>query len=550
MSLSRRTLLLAGSLGPALACREGAQLGSAEPRFVGQSPERGHLLRSAALLDGALDGTLRTKVAIVGAGVAGLSAAWRLRKAGLEDIQIFELEADAGGTARTGLMPRSAHPMGAHYLPSPPRECTQLHELLGDLGLLVGRRYDGSLEFETTAICPAPLERHFHAGEWAPGLYPSAGQTQAEADQLERFWALLDRWDRRRDAHGRLLFRLPVRRSSPTLAHLDRITMAQWLADQGLDSWRLRWFVDYACRDDYGCGADQTSAFAGLHHYLGRGLAQNREGQILTFAGGNGALVSALRAFLGLGDRLKLDHLSYAVDPDAGELRVHDIAAGRSFKVEADLILWAAPRYLLPHVLPRGRDPLGPALRQGELSYAPWLVANLELRDSLGGLGAPLSWDNVPVIEDPRARNLGYVVATHNEGRDRVDTPGSVITYYEPLIPADASTQALRGARARLLAGSAGEWGEHVLRALEHMHPAIRRQVLQFHLHRWGHAMIRPTPGLIFGDALARAREPIAKLRACATDTGGLPLFEEAFYAATDAADWALAELGGHPITD
>lgn len=544
MGLGRRELLLGTPIAAALACARDPEA-PAPPRFVGQSPERGHLLRSAALLDEALDGEQRVGVAIVGGGVSGFAAAWRLRKAGIEDVVVFELEDDIGGTARTGRLPRSVHPMGAHYLPTPPRECGALLELLEDLGLLVGRRYDGEPEYRTTAICPAPLERHFLGDGWFPGLYPADGETIAEADQHARFWARLEALDGRRDGAGRLLFRLPVRQSSRRLADLDRLTMADWLREEGFDSWRLHWFVDYACRDDYGCSAEQTSAYAGLHHFLGRGLAQNREGQLLTFAGGNGELVAAMARAARVDTRTK--HVAYAVDPDAGRLRVHDVATGRSLAVIADAILWAAPRYLLPHVLPRGRDPVAPALTSGTLSYAPWLVANLELDEPPGGLGAPLCWDNVPVIEDPAQRNLGYVVATHNEDRDRVQTPGSVITYYEPLVPADSTPKALAEQRARLLAGTADEWGEHVLRSLERMHPAIRKHRRATHLHRWGHAMIRPTPGLLFGPELEAARAPIGRLRPCATDTGGLPLFEEAFYAAIEAADWAAAQLGGEP---
>lgn len=539
--LSRRSLLLGASLGPAMACKgEASKPAKVEARFVGQSPERGHLLRSAAHVGSSIDARLRTQVAIVGAGAAGLCAAWRLKKAGLDDVLLFELEPAPGGTARSDELPRSLGPMGAHYLPTPPRECGELLELLADLGLLVGRRYDGTPEYRSTAICPAPLERHFYAGAWHPGLYPFADQSPAEAEQFERFWELLEAWDRRRDGAGRLLFRLPLRRSSPRLAALDRVSMADWLAAQGFDSWRLRWFVDYACRDDYGCSAEQTSAFAGIHHFLGRGLAQNREGELLTFAGGNGELLAALRGWLELGEGLRCDHLVYACDPERGELRVRDLVGERSLLVEAETILWAAPRFLLPRVLPTGRDPL-PA---GALSYAPWLVANLELSESLGGLGASPAWDNVPVIEDPRRRNLGYVIATHNESRERAPLPGSVISYYEPLVPAEDTAEALAKQRARLLAGDAETWGEHVLRALEHMHPAIRSKLRALHLHRWGHAMIRPVPGLLWGGELERARAPIGRVHPCATDVGGLPLFEEAFYMALEAADWALARAG------
>jgi phytoene dehydrogenase-like protein len=539
MSLSRRELLRASGLGGlALGCRAEPAPTSAAPIFTGQSPERGHLLRSAALLDAKIDGREQVGAVIVGGGAAGFSAAWRLRKAGFDDFMLLELEGEIGGTARSGVLPRSVYPMGAHYLPTPPRECSELLELLTDLRLLVGYEYDGTPEYRSTAICAAPEERHFHAGSWHPGLYPSEGETPAEAEQWLRFWDRLRELDRVRDADGQLLFRLPVRRSAARMRGLDRITMAQWLDDQGFDSWRLRWYVDYACRDDYGCTLGQTSAFAGLHHFLARGLEDTREGALLTWAGGNGELVGSLRAQLELGERLRPDHLVYAIDPERGLLRVRDLVAARSFEIQAQAILWAAPRFLLRHVLPRDRDPLG----ADAMTYAPWLVANLELRQAPGGVGAELAWDNVPVIEDPAARNLGYVLATHQEGRERAREAGAVITYYQPLVADDPG--GLAQARARLLASDPRGLSEQVLGALEHMHPGIRRQLSAMHVHRWGHAMIRPIPGLLFGGALEIARAPIGRVRACATDVGGLPLFEEAFYAAIEAADWALERLG------
>src|SRR5690606_16355254 len=130
-----------------------------------------------------------------------------------------------------------------------------------------------------------------------------------------------------------------------------------------------------------------------------------------------------------LGDRLHRDTLVHALDPDTGTVHAYDVAAGRGRAFEAGVVLWAAPRFLLPRVLPRGRDPLP----HGALRYTPWLVANVEVRRRPGGIGAPLSWDNVPVDTD----DLGYVVATHLEDLQRVRTEaGAVLTFYQPL-PAD-----------------------------------------------------------------------------------------------------------------
>lgn len=535
--LGRRHFVLGSGLLGTLAC-ERARQPEVEYALVGQSPARGHLLRSGELLARTCSPGERTKVVIVGGGVAGLSAAWWLREQGLarEDMLLLELEDGLGGTARGGRMPRSAHPLGAHYLPSPPPELPELERLLEQLGVLVGRDAQGRPEWQTTAICAAPDERHFYAGSWHGGLYPEQGQTADEAEQWARFWTMLHTLDRARDSEGELLFRLPVRRSSPQMRALDRLSMKQWLDERGLTSWRLRWFVDYACRDDYGCGLAHCSAFAGLHHFLGRGLEDTREGVLLTWASGNGELIERMDALLGLGERKQLDQLVYAIEPDHGQLRVYDCVRDESRTIEADAILWAAPRYLLPHVLPRGADPLPP----GTLTYAPWLVANLELALAPAGVGAELAWDNVPVFEDGHAHDLGYVVATHGEGRDVID-PGTVITFYQPLVADDAAGLAQQ--RARLLAGDAHEWGEHAVRSLERMHPRLRESLRAVHVHRWGHAMIRPVPGFLFGEGLARAREPIGRVLACATDVGGLPLFEEAFSMGIEAAAWALRRI-------
>ena len=46
--------------------------------------------------------------------------------------------------------------------------------------------------------------------------------------------------------------------------------IAAWLAAEGLDDIRLRAYLDYACRDDYGAGLDTVSAWAGLHYFACR----------------------------------------------------------------------------------------------------------------------------------------------------------------------------------------------------------------------------------------------------------------------------------------
>ena len=499
--------------------------------FVGQAPERGHIIRDRAQSIHRVAETIRTKILIVGGGAAGAAACWRLARAGFRDYLLAELEPVLGGTARSGSTERSAYPMGAHYLPSPHPSFKELHTLLEDLDVIVSRDRDGTPDFDPRVVCRAPVERHRYRGKWDEGIYPAAGQTPDEEAQWARWQAHLRTFDDKTGKDGRRLFDLPLDRSSTDLRHLDRISAAQYLDQLGFDSWRLRWTVDYSCRDDYGCRLEETSAFAMLHHFLARGLEDEHDRVLLSWPEGNARLVDEMIARADLGDRRRPDHAVLRIDPDSGRAHAYDIANDRTIAIDADVILWAAPRFVLAHVL--HADPLP----RGALSYTPWLVANVELDRRPAGIGAPLSWDNVAIDAD----HLGYVVATHTENLVQTTHSGTVITFYEPLTAPDPTTLTKR--RTDLLTGTSAHWAAHVTAALDGMHPGITPSIRRLDIARWGHAMVRPIPGLLFGETLKRAATPIGKVLPCAADVGGLPLFEQAFTLGLRAAEEALQRL-------
>ena len=538
MALGRRRFLsgsAAGLLAPS-ACASPPRP-PLDAAFVGQDPARGHVLREAGRARPTPSETIRTRVLVVGAGVAGASAAWRLARAGLSDFHVVELEPEPGGTARGGRLPRSAHPLGAHYLPEPPADFPALHLLLRELGIVLSPAESGSAtRLDPLAVCPAPLERHQDGGLWFPGLYPGARASAEDDAQWQRFRAHLAELDRRPGSDGRRLFAFPVDASSRDLRHLDRLSMADYLDRLGLTSPRLRWAVGYACRDDYGTDLAQTSAFAALHHYLGRGLDDHREGRLLVWPEGNAHLVARMLHAVPAG-RLHRDHAVTALSPE-GEARVLDFASGRTRRFVAESILWAAPRFLLRHVLPQGVDPLP----QRALTYTPWRVTNLQVTRAPTGFGAPLAWDNVKIGAD----HLGYVIANHTEPSTVTD-PGAVLTFYEPFPAADVP--ALVARRRALLAADLPATLQHVRAQIEDMHPGLWAQVSHARIARWGHAMVRPVPGLLFGGTLARAAAPVGAVRPCATDVTGLPLFEQAFASGIRGAQWALARCG-LPTTD
>ncbi len=145
MKLGRRKFLGLGS-----AALVGLTLKSEKKiagSFVNDSFQMGHLLRDRATFPAAKR-IEKVPVIIVGGGIAGLSAAWRLRKRGFTDFVLLEMNQQAGGNARWGENEFTAYPWAAHYVPVPGPKAVCVRELFEDLGVsstAVGRKASSPL---------------------------------------------------------------------------------------------------------------------------------------------------------------------------------------------------------------------------------------------------------------------------------------------------------------------------------------------------------------------------------------------------------------------
>lgn len=535
MGLSRRDLLrgLAGLGLAACGTGRGGSGALIQGAIVGGSHRRGHRIREGFRPPPSRRETVA--VAILGAGVAGLSAAWALDRAGFHDFLVLELEDAPGGTARAGVGPVTPYPWGAHYVPVPSPDNHPLVALLDEVGAVRGRDARGRPIYAEEVLCREPQERLFLHGEWHEGLFPRAAARADDLAQLKAFEEDMRRWSRWRDAAGRRAFALPRARGSDggEVRALDRLSMAEYLAQRGWASPALRWFVEYGCRDDFGAHLGQTSAWAGIHYFAARLLNERGEeepAEFLTWPEGNGRLVSHLAR--AVGKRLRLGATVTEVDPGPDRVRVtyYDEAEGRAVGLSADHVVFALPRFLAAPLLTPYRA--SPPAHLRETVYGSWMVANLTLRDRPPSRGFPLAWDNV-LFDSP---SLGYVVATHQSGRDYGPT---VLTYYLPLLDDDA-----RRARARLLSTTWEEWVAVILDDLRPAHPGLRDFVERIDVYLWGHAMVRPRPGFCWSEALAASRRPLGRVHFAHTDLSGMALFEEAQYWGIHAAEVILKERG------
>jgi monoamine oxidase len=523
-ALTRRRLLLGAAATTLAACGRDERA-AWQGAWVGAEHARGHRLRTTAPTFDVHGSVRRAAVLVVGGGIAGLAAARGFLRRGIDDVHVLELEDTPGGNSRGHTIAGMACPLGAHYLPPPPATAHEVAEWLHEIGLL--RTEHGRTRAEERHLCHSPQERLFYEGEWHDGLLPPAEPSSAALAQYRRYAAAVA-------AAG--AFTIPAHRApwSAARAALDATTFAAWLGAQGLDDERLRWYLDYCCRDDYGAGIDTVSAWAGLHYFASRhgfhapGDSDAEREAVFTWPEGNAWLVQRLAA--PLAGRMHGGRVVARVREGRHGVDVLALHGERVERWQAGTVVLALPLFIAARVLENA-----PAALHETASftrYAPWLVANLHVERALVDRpGVAPAWDNVAY-----GQGLGYVDAMHQSLR-----PGgaaTVLTAYAEL-PA--------GERPALLGHDWRPWATRVVDNLAQIHPDLPAKVTRVDLMRYGHAMAVPVPGL-HGERQRSARAALrggsGRVRYAHADLAGYSIFEEAFTAGCDAAVAPSRRLG------
>ena len=464
-------------------------------------------------------------VLIVGGGVAGLSAARRLRMAGIDKIAIIELESTLGGNAIGGKNSVSSYPWGAHYLPLPNNTNAPLLHLLSELDVVT---LGIKPEYRPEYLCASPQERLFIYGKWQDGLVPQRGLTSIGQAEVSRFLDVTETFRYKLGRDGKFIFDIPLANSSqdPEALALDSYSMKRWMQDNSFTLPELQWYVNYCCRDDYGTSYEEVSAWAGLHYFSSRRADPLKadSNNVLTWSEGNYWLTERMRK------ANSVDELSgtivFRIDQDVGGITAYcfNNETSSSFTIGAKSCVLAVPQFVRARLISKTQTALS--------SYSPWIVANITLDRLPEGHGAELSWDNVIY----NSRLLGYVHAKH-QSLERTATE-TVITYYYPMseYPPDL---------ARMIAynASISELQALFLTELLRIHPELRGEIRNVDVWIWGHAMIRPTPHTIW-PTTTHPEELPAGVFAAHSDQSGISIFEEAFYRGIVAGESALNYMG------
>jgi hypothetical protein len=221
--------------------------------------------------------------------------------------------------------------------------------------------------------------------------------------------------------------------------------------------------------------------------------------------------------------KIKLDAFVVQVVEEGGEVHVAYLDNGSPVVLRARTAIYAAPRHMVHYLVPG----LAAANRNDytEFKYSAYLICNVHVSKTPAGLG----YDNW--IHD-ECYFTDVIVADWAGLTDPANAPASrpnVLTVYCPLIgPND---------RADMLTQPFEYYEQKILTDLERVVPGVTATITAVDLFRWGHPMLRPQPGFVFGAAREGAQAPLGAICFAASDVDGLPAFENAVATAFRATD-------------
>ncbi|OAM27715.1 twin-arginine translocation pathway signal [Eikenella longinqua] len=475
----------------------------------------------------------RCHTLILGSGAAALSAAWYLAKHGQNNFLLAEGIERNGNNAAYVSGSLSA-PSAAHYLALPSLESIYVRQLLADLGILLSGIGEPEPVYRETDLVYAPTERLLYQKRWQYSLLP-----QEDADS-RRFHALVERLRTARGRDGLKIFTIPVALSSADeeWRRLDQLTFAAWLKQENYRSPGLLWYLDYCCRDDYGQGIEQVSAFAGLHYFTARGHTNEA---VLTWPDGLAHLSEAIRHHIRLQTIERLPENPELAFPqptalDATALQIsetgEDVAvilrhnqSGHTALIRAQHVICAMPLMVAARII---AQPQRYGFSLNLPAYAPWLVSNFVLHSfPKEAQHSELAWDNVVY----GSRGLGYVVSTNQLIRT-AKPERSIFTAYTALnhdSPSEIRRWLLKAGEEELL--------EHAAQDLIQAYgPGFWQHVSAVDIGVRGHGMSVPTPGYLTQETLLQLRQHRSRLLFAHSDLSSYSVMEEAVYWGVEAA--------------
>jgi len=495
--------------------------GAAGRGFFGDEPERFHPLlwdKATALATPASDKPEAATVVIIGGGLSGLSAAWKLRD--LSPV-ILEGASRFGGNAKGQRWGDLSYSIGSAYL-------TKGAASAPHLGLLKALDLDKLWRTDDPTHDSVHLDGVVHPEFWFGGTDPK------RQDDFRRAWNYFADY---REKHYP---DIPLGPSSSmdrqTFETLDRRSFADEL-QRSLGKHlhpHVEDLIHEYCWSAFGADPSELAASAGLN-FLAADL-----GGLYVLPAGNAAIAQTLferlRATLPAGS-LRARSLVVDVVAETNRVRIRYVdERNRLRTLTAKACIVATPKFVAKRIV---RDlPAAQVEAMAKLVYRSVLVASVllaeprkaDFHDLYFIAGQPAQDVR---IEAHRRPYTDVVLATFAAGGHPSRT---VLNLYHGN-PYDAG-------RTELLMPTAYETSrakiESALPALLQTLGLKAASLRDIRLTRWGHGLVFPRPGILSAGIPERASEPFRERVFFAhQDNWALPCYETAFESGAQAAELA-----------
>lgn len=467
---------------------------------------------------------------IIGGGIAGLVTAYRLQKLGITNILLLEKEDPVGGYARLDGANGEEWGQAAAYTVFPYND--NLYEIYTDLGIMKGFDADDLPILDEKFVIDLPANNSFIGGKWYAEPWDTGIDSLPYSDAvkagLKAFRDDMVYWYNWTDPMGNFATDTPTDASTedPMVRGYDGISFAQYISDKGWPAEVSEFYTPY-CRSAFGCDPDQLSAWAAINFFGSEFMPS------MSQPGGNAHIALKLKEIIGA-SVLQTNSFVLRAKNEGEEVHVTYLKDDVSTTLRAKTAVYAGPRYLAKYILPdlvaSGRN------EAKDFKYTPYLVAAVHVTKTPEGLG----YDNW--IQDVDTMFTDIIVAdwaglddAASASLDRKNT----LSCYCPLIG--------DGRRSELIDTTFEEYEKQLLTDLEKVVPGITDTVTGIDLYRWGHAMLQPRVGFVFGASRVGSQAPEGRISFSGHDVDGLPAFENAVGAAFRAADEVMALLAPPP---
>ena len=289
-----------------------------------QGAGAGLVLAGCAPLPRAMTGN--EDIVIVGAGIAGLTAAWRLRQAGVS-ARVFEAQNRIGGrmlSLRDHFPDAQVIELGGELIDS---NHVRIRALAAELDLPL----DDLLQGETAGDTWYFDGRSIGEREIVTAFVPVAQAIERDLSTL---------------GDGAMTYSDPANAQA-----LDALSIAQWLDRNGVSGW-LRKLIDVAYTTEMGLEVDQQSAL-NLLTFIGTGDADafkvfGESDERFHVRGGNDLIPARLGSRLSAA--IESDHVLESLRGDAGRYTLSFRRGAASRQVTATQVILALPFTLLRKV--------------------------------------------------------------------------------------------------------------------------------------------------------------------------------------------------------